>query len=187
LDVDGCWYLFFAYVPVGSVGSNDTETALAFLGSNLGGVHLEPILAAVHSLVAWRLEHVDAVEEKPAADSRGETPPVAKDHADERDLIRKVPPAARKAYLSFKVAEAKLGRQLADREAYDYLNHEIEFESTGEWRELSGYQLPNFDTWIRHLRTARKTLGEQKYNKRSGRPHGGSIAESREVECPRDD
>ena len=74
-------------------------------------------------------------------------------------------PAERKAYYSFKLAEAEQGKRLEDRVAYDLLVN-------GDWseqftNELTDYELPAFATWARQLRTARKATNERKYTPRT--------------------
>lgn len=79
--------------------------------------------------------------------------------------LEKCEPAERKAYYSFKLAEAKKERRLEDREAYDLLVDEDWTEHlTGE---LADYKLPTFATWARQLRTARKATNERKYTPRT--------------------
>ena len=76
-------------------------------------------------------------------------------------------PSERKAYFSFKLAEAKLERRLEDRDAWDAL-HENDWSDCYEG-ELEGYKAPQYGTWSRQLRVARKATGEQKYTPRTKR------------------
>jgi hypothetical protein len=50
--------------------------------------------------------------------------------------------------------------------------------------ELSGYELPNPETWIRQARTARSVLGEQKYTRRAGHAHGSGIGGNDSIKHP---
>jgi hypothetical protein len=84
-------------------------------------------------------------------------------------------PAASKAYSAFGVAEFQARKPLADYEAYQLLKEKGIPENVGEGGELTDYRLPSFETWARHLRTARNTLGQQKYTRRAGRPLGKSV------------
>jgi hypothetical protein len=128
----------------------------------------------------------------------GSTPPTAKPNEGEGtggagspngqtavvSGLGQLEPADRKAYFTYSYAEYKLGKQ-TDREAYDWLMENglpDESESAELARELAGYTLPVFATWARQLRNARKVLGEQKHNRRSGRAVGGSIARGDEIE-----
>lgn len=81
------------------------------------------------------------------------------------DLLEICKPSERKAYLSFKLAEAKTGRRLQDREAYNFLT-EVDWSEHGT-KELSDYKLPSFVTWVRQLRTARAATNERKYSPRT--------------------
>ncbi|KLU05882.1 hypothetical protein RISK_002514 [Rhodopirellula islandica] len=75
-------------------------------------------------------------------------------------------PSEQKAYLSYRLAIAKKGRPLEDRDAWEALRE-------NDWSEdftgpLDGYEIPDdFETWSRQLRVARKALHEQKYTSRS--------------------
>ncbi len=80
------------------------------------------------------------------------------------DVLAKLEPATRKAYMSFTYAEAKAERRLQDRDAYDLLEEQgIDVESG----ELTDYELPEFSNWSRYLRKARNATGEQKYTPRT--------------------
>lgn len=89
----------------------------------------------------------------------------------ERDkAFQKLERAVRQAYLSYQFAESKRGCRLEDKEAYDLLVEEGISTDQGNLGELIDYSLPNFQTWSRQLRDARKALREQKYNRRGRRP-----------------
>lgn len=53
LEVDGCRYLNHLYASAGQSPSDEEQFARAWLKTNVGGVHLERILLAVESMVAW--------------------------------------------------------------------------------------------------------------------------------------
>ncbi len=88
--------------------------------------------------------------------------------AQYENSLERCKPSARKAYYSFKLAEAKAARRLQDREAWDLLHENDWSESfTGE---LEDYQFPTlFDTWARQLREARNATNERKYTPRTRR------------------
>ena len=90
--------------------------------------------------------------------------------------IEALRPAARKAYLTYQVAELKAGSRLEDREAYDLLKEKGLSDNTNGLGELDEYPLPTFDTWVRHLREARQSLGEQKSSPRAGRASGSVVS-----------
>ena len=96
--------------------------------------------------------------------------------------MKDLEPAIRKAFLSYQYEETKQGRKLQDQEAYQLLKEEGIPDDGGDLGELSNYNLPAFETWVRQLRTARQALGEQKYTPRRGRQHGRSIARGDQVE-----
>lgn len=76
-------------------------------------------------------------------------------------------PSERKAYYSFKLAEALAEKRLEDREAYEYLTeNDCSEQLTGELEE---YSLPAFETWCRQLRVARNAANERKYSPRTHR------------------
>ncbi len=107
--------------------------------------------------------------------------------ADRREQLQKLTPTVRKAYLAFVYAESKAEKRLDDREAYNLLKEEGIPENAGDLAELEDYELPVFPTWARYLGRARKALGEQKYQRRMGRPHGGSVVEEGQIERQADD
>lgn len=91
----------------------------------------------------------------------------------------KLEPAMRKAYFAFLIAEEKAGQKLQDRDAYNFINEMKLADSWQSIEELNGYRLPmSFDTWARQIREARKTLGENKHVKRSGRKGGSIVSEN---------
>lgn len=100
------------------------------------------------------------------------------------EILKSLRLGVRQAYLGFELAETMSGRRLEDREAYEYIHGNGLPEKAGHLGELNDYELPVFDTWARYLREARKALGEQKYNRRAGRPIGASIVKVDEVEPP---
>jgi len=107
---------------------------------------------------------------------------VQREDEDNRYAKRaKLAPAVRKAYLSFLYAEARNEKRLEDREAYDWLREHGIDPAEEESGELADYKLPAFDTWSRHLRTARKAVGEQKYTPRRARPTGHSSVRSGQI------
>lgn len=90
-------------------------------------------------------------------------------------------PAVRNAYLSYAYVETKVGRILQDRDAHTWLHENGIDQDQGDLGDLSGYELPNFDTWSRQLRTARNALGEQKYQKRRDRKRSRGIIHARDL------
>jgi hypothetical protein len=86
----------------------------------------------------------------------------------------------RLAYWSYLVAEKKAGHQLEDQKAWNLLDEEG-LPQSADLGELADYELPNFETWSRYVREARKALGENKYTPRAGRPKGGSIVRPDEI------
>jgi hypothetical protein len=103
------------------------------------------------------------------------------------ELVQRLEPAVRLAYLTFCYAESKAGKRLEDREAHELLKEDGIPEAAGERGELAEYRLPAFDTWARYLRDARNLLGEQKYTRRAGRPTGKSVVRGDQVERRKDD
>ena len=169
-----------------------------FVRTSRGGVSIGIRFNVVQSIriAASRLRSAVRMEGTCAEKAKERSPiaTTAKDgsegdggHADENspnryDKLKKLPPAVRKAYLSFLYAEAKKQRRLEDQEAYDWFKeHDIDVDE-GTSGELADYELPVFDTWSRQLRTARKALGEQKYTPRQARSTGRSIFLGHEIE-----
>ena len=100
---------------------------------------------------------------------------------DEKVILESLRPAERKAYFAYQMAVSKFGRTLKDREAYDHIR-DVDFpDDAGDLGELADYDLPSFDTWSRHLRVARKAMGDQKYTRRAGRTTGGSVVRRDEI------
>lgn len=77
------------------------------------------------------------------------------------------------AFLAYAYAEAKLGCQLTDREAWEYLD-EHGIRQDGD--EIEGYDLPLFGTFADYCTKARKAMGQQR-----NKPRGGRAAGSRSV------
>jgi hypothetical protein len=98
-----------------------------------------------------------------------------------RRELDELEPAHRKAYFSFLYAEAKQGGSLEDREAYDFLKEHGVPDGPGSG-ELGGYELPDFTTWSRYLRQARKALDERKHTPRGARSHGGSVVKASQLD-----
>lgn len=101
-----------------------------------------------------------------------------------KEKLASVQAAERKAYHAFSTAELRAERRLEDREAYDLLEENGLPGNMNDCLELTDYTLPQFETWARQLRAARKALGEQKYTRRTGRPLSGSIAKAKELDHP---
>jgi hypothetical protein len=78
--------------------------------------------------------------------------------------------------------ESKVGKELKDHEAHEWLKENEIDTDKGDVGELADYQLPVLDTWSRQLRNARNALDEQKYTRRAGRATGRSIVSGREIE-----
>lgn len=79
-----------------------------------------------------------------------------------------------------------MGEKLKERELYELLKAEgipDDINGPPEWAELAGYELPpNPATWESQARAVRRVLSEQKYTRRAGRPHGGSVVKSDQIE-----
>src|SRR5262249_15799719 len=122
------------------------------------------------------------------AETADETLPSALTDAQRSDVIRTMEPAVRKDYLAFKYAESKKEKPLEDQEAYNYLREHGVPQDVGDVGELADYEPPGaFSTFTRRLSEARKALGESKYTRRKGRPHGKSIVRQDEIDQPEDD
>ena len=78
----------------------------------------------------------------------------------------------KKAYASYRYAEQNLPLDATDREAYLWL-----VENEPDWRTgaLIKYDLPRFQTWVRYVRTGRKTTETRKNTPRHGRDGSGSV------------
>jgi hypothetical protein len=118
-------------------------------------------------------EDGSAAGEQPAAN--GGTPA-------NQEKIDRLPKRLRRAYRAFLYVALKMGKSLKDlkdQEAYDWLQE----DGVPEIGELADYKLPtNAETWRTYLNDARKALGEQKYQSRKGRQHGGSIVKESQIE-----
>jgi hypothetical protein len=70
LVVDGCWYLYHVYNAAEDSNDERSQLALAVLSSNMGGVHLDDVRDAAHSIVAWVQEQgsTDATPENTSAE-----------------------------------------------------------------------------------------------------------------------
>jgi len=92
--------------------------------------------------------------------------------------LESAPKPSKRAYASYLYAEQNLPRDPTDREAYEWL-----VENDPAWRtsDITDYNLPNFQTWLRHLRTARKIMGTQKNTPRHGRGGSGSVVNSSDI------
>ena len=136
-------------------------------------------------------------DEGAGAGSKGDKPSAPGDGAPPDDgtnryaALDKINPAHRKAYLSYVYAEAKgargEARRLEDRSAWEWLrDNGID---AADDSELAGYPLPEFSTWARYLRNARKATGERKYTSRTAKAPGGSIVsgDGRAPETPDDE
>lgn len=105
-------------------------------------------------------------------------PPVVKIVEDASEMPTGV---VRLAWLSYLAAEQQAGGRLTDQEAHDLLT-EIGLRSDrGDLGELGNYEPPDFATWSRYLRAARKKTGESKYTKSAGRSHGKTIVKPDEI------
>lgn len=102
------------------------------------------------------------------------------DEQTRQEKIAKLSPTIRKAYLSYEVALLMAEKKdMEDGEAYKLLKEEgITEDGQGE---LTDYRLPAEGTWRRYLGKARQALGEQKYTRRRGRPHGKSIVRQDQI------
>ena len=84
----------------------------------------------------------------------------------------------KRAYASYLLAEQNLPGNPTDRVVYEWLN-----ENNPDWKTgvLMKYDLPNFPTWLRYLRTAREITGTQKNTPRHGRGGSGSVVNSSDI------
>jgi hypothetical protein len=91
-------------------------------------------------------------------------------------LLQLLSPIVREAFASYRYAETMIGSRITDRQAYEFLkeNGIPKGVEADRWN-LDGYTLAAFETWTRQIRRARKVLGEQKHNRRAGRPTGKSV------------
>jgi hypothetical protein len=72
LEVDGCWYLYHAFLAAEPQCPADSKTAKGIVESPMGGVFLGAIRAAAESMVAWIRESPSP--DRPPAESRGGKP-----------------------------------------------------------------------------------------------------------------
>ena len=82
------------------------------------------------------------------------------------------------AYASYLLAKQNLPGNPTDRVIYEWLN-----ENDPDWRtgDLTDYDLPNLQTWIRYVGEARKITGTQKNTPRHGRGGSGSVVNSSDI------
>jgi hypothetical protein len=114
-------------------------------------------------------------------DDRPPAPGTRKPTGDETNryaALDKMQPAERLAYLSYLYADAMRpddarGRRLTRPDAWQWLlDNKADGYGSGE---LAGYELPEFDTWVRQEREARKATGERVNTPRTARTPGRSI------------
>jgi hypothetical protein len=181
------------YQPVGTAGTSKARLVGAWFGHLFqcyglppdevtapdGGVWLiqrlsYPIFQATLSALEIRQAPIAAEtqaatgEVAEPSDERGSTPP----RVDESPPtpFAKLPKAVKAAYAVYKYAERENERaMMEDQAAYRWL------KANGLPDDLGDYSLPDFSSWSRYLRKARKALGEQKHSSRQGRPVGRSI------------
>jgi len=80
-----------------------------------------------------------------------------------------------KAYQSYQYAEKKIGGDVTDRRAYNYLKeHGVE--------GVEDFELPIFETWQRYVRFGRKRYGTQKKTPRAGRISGRSTIKPNQIQ-----
>jgi hypothetical protein len=132
-----------------------------------------PENAALSQSAGGRAETEGAEGDTGDATGSGSEEQVEADSATPSNLAE-LADAPRLAFLAYSYAEER-GHAGTDRNAYDWLNEE------GLPDEFGDYELPPFDTWQRYLGRARNALGEQKYQRRKGRLHGGSIRRRDEI------
>jgi len=153
-------------VPGGTAADVAARAVIDALVSRCGMSHREAKQCSLHDaleMVSW-----PPVNDREQCDPPSESAQsFAGKETNKYAAIAGLSTAVRRAYLSFLLAEARAEKRLEDRVAYDWLqDNEWGGSESGE---LEDYELPEFDTWSRYLRTARKELGEQKYTPRSGR------------------
>lgn len=93
----------------------------------------------------------------------------------------------RKAYLSFKYAELKAGRELDDKTAYETICRgefdEQILDQHPELRELSDYSPPDsLKTWREYVSKTRTDLKENKYDRRHTITPGRSVVKGDQIE-----
>jgi hypothetical protein len=84
----------------------------------------------------------------------------------------------KRAYASYLLAKQNLPGNPTDRVIYEWLN-----ENDPDWRtgDLTDYDLPNLQTWLRYVGEARKITGTQKNTPRHGRGGSGSVVNSSDI------
>ena len=87
----------------------------------------------------------------------------------------KLPERFEDAYEGYKLAAATLGGNPTDKQAYEWVQDAVKAKGYSE------EQLPDFETWQRYLRGARRHYGEQKNSPRYGRT-GRSIVSQADIE-----
>lgn len=97
------------------------------------------------------------------------------------EVLRKLRPAERKAFLSYEHAERRAGRALRDADAHKLLQEHGFCDDRGDAGELTDYELPEFETWSRQLRSARSRLGASKYTRRASRAKGRSVVNAKDL------
>jgi hypothetical protein len=93
-----------------------------------------------------------------------------------------LPRSERLAYFSYQFACLNAETALTDQAAHTWLDENglPDADDGSQYKELAGYTLPQFATWSRQLREARKAMGDNKYTRRRGRT-GRSIIEQRKL------
>jgi hypothetical protein len=149
------------------------------------GHEIMKLMGDVEDFLTWAMAWCVRNETLTSSISVAERPDESKETLitlDSAKAVDQLRPASRNAYRSFQYAESKKGEVLTDRAAYAVLKEDGIEESASDFAELADYKLPSFDTWSRHLRTARKQSGNNKYRQRPGKPEGRSIARPDQIE-----
>jgi len=97
---------------------------------------------------------------------------------------KKLTPAGFKALSYYEIAQKNSENTLTDQQAYDFLKTKQDDGSLSELisdPQLNGYKLPEFDTWSRYVRIARKALDRNKNTMRKGRETGKSVVREDEI------
>lgn len=103
--------------------------------------------------------------------------PAATDAHDEQghaatQVTPSLRPSVEKAYRQYLFAAERLGPDVTDRDAYDWLEKHPDGDD----------ELPSFDTWSKYVRTARKAHGQPKNQPRNGREPGRSIVRDTDID-----
>jgi hypothetical protein len=149
------------------------------------GHEIMKLIGQVEDFLTWAMAWCTQNETLTTSISVAERPDESKEMLippDPAKAVDQLRPASRNAYRSFQYAESKKGEVLTDRAAYAILKEDGIEESASDFAELADYELPSFDTWSRHLRTARKQLGDNKYLQRPDKSEGRSIVRPDQVE-----